>query len=325
MGRNVKVIKPSFENEEISLNQAFLEYIEEKQVENLSPKSIISYENIYHIFSKDMDVTDEIVANDIDVQVIHNWIRILKKRVKDVTVNSYLSDIRGFFYWCMNDERKYITPKFKIPYVKFQEAPPKHYNSDEIEALLKKPLKTDSFGDWRNWAIVYFIMGTGARASTVCSTKIEDIDFINKGISYEHTKNNKSLVIPLSSELEKVLKEYIKIWRSNAKPSELLFPSVSNTPYNAKMLWNSMKKYFNKRGIEKTTIHGLRHTFAINWVRNNGNVFILQRILGHATLEMTKKYVNLYGEDLREEYSIYNPLDTMFKSKGNRNKITRSN
>ena len=79
---------------------------------------------------------------------------------------------------------------------------------------------------------------------------------------------------------------------------------------NTGEIWHSVGKYMKSRGIKKTTVHGLRHTFALGWVRNNGNMFALQKILGHSTLDMTKKYVRLFAEDIKVDFELYNPLDT---------------
>jgi site-specific recombinase XerD len=55
----------------------------------------------------------------------------------------------------------------------------------------------------------------------------------------------------------------------------------------------------------------LRHTFAVRYLVNGGDVFTLQKILGHTTLEMTRKYVTLASTDVKEKHRQYSPIDNL--------------
>ena len=64
------------------------------------------------------------------------------------------------------------------------------------------------------------------------------------------------------------------------------------------------------------TPHLLRHTFAISFLRNGGNVFALQATLGHSSLEMTRRYCQALGfEDVFKEHEMASPVDNVFGNK----------
>ena len=79
-----------------------------------------------------------------------------------------------------------------------------------------------------------------------------------------------------------------------------------------------MRKKMDEAGIPRanSSAHRLRHTFAVNFLRGGGGAFHLQRLLGHSTLTMTKRYVMLADEDLAEAHRKASPMDRMILEKG---------
>ena len=69
---------------------------------------------------------------------------------------------------------------------------------------------------------------------------------------------------------------------------------------------------------------GYDQKFAKDWIRNTGDVFRLQKLLGHTTLEMTRQYVNMFNEDLKQGFEDYNPLDRLKKASSRTQKVSRN-
>ena len=306
-----RVIKRSVNAEKETLKEAFEEYIKEKEAHNISEATIRNYKLSFKIFCNESNYTDETTCDEVSNQDIFKWINDLKlDGVKATSINHYLRDIRAFLYWCMED-KKYIEEPFKIKQIENQEEEIKLFTDDELIALLEKPDRRDDFGEWRTWAIVNWVLATGNRAATICNVKIEDVSFSERKIYLTHNKNKRFNSITLSSSLESAIKEYMRMWRKDATKDSWLFPSVGDEKLTTNALRLSFGRYCKGRGVEKSNIHGLRHNFAKGWVLNNGNMFALQSILGHSTLDMTRKYVRMFSEDIKEDYDKFSPLDTI--------------
>ena len=77
--------------------------------------------------------------------------------------------------------------------------------------------------------------------------------------------------------------------------------------------WRRRLNFYGERLGTKIYPYSLRHAFALNFLRNGGNVFVLQRILGHADLGMTKRYLALTEKDVSEQHEIGSPVNQFMK------------
>lgn len=289
-----------------TINECFKTFLLEKRVKGLSQKTLDNYEATYYLFLRDNKLIEDDEVTAISKDVIIRWTNQMQHTdLSPESINAYLGQLRVFVNWLCENE--YI-PKIKINMMKHQEEKIKFFNDEEIELLLKKPSKNASFIEWRTYTIICFILSTGARASTVCNIKMEDIH--SDEVVFKHSKNKKLMVIPLSSGIQNAIGEYLRIWDID---SEYLFCDSYSQQLTVSALRQALKKYCIKRGVNPRGPHSLRHSFSRCFIRNGGSPFYLQQILGHSSLEMTKRYVRLFSEDLKNEI-IYNPLDSYVKT-----------
>jgi integrase/recombinase XerD len=85
--------------------------------------------------------------------------------------------------------------------------------------------------------------------------------------------------------------------RPEAQDDDPLFVTHENRPLNCDSLRHLIVRLGQRAGIPNANIHRFRHTFAINFLRNGGNAYTLQRLLGHSTMGMTKTYLALAAQD----------------------------
>ena len=311
---------------DVTLEDAFELFTEEKKNLNKSEATISNYEITFKVWSRYLEANEySMLCKDVDASYVYAFANHLKSKAKkQSTINHYIRDTRTFLYWCM--DAHYIVPAFSIKMPTMDEEVPDTYTDDEIDALIARPHRRDdnNLVEWRTWAIVNWILATGTRAGTITEVRLGDLNFSKKEITIRKTKTHKAYIIPMSTALSTVLKEYIKRWRATSGDDAFLFPNIGDEQLSVNALKQSIAKYNRTRGVEKTSAHMYRHTFAKRWVRGGGDPFRLQKMLGHSTLDMTRHYVNLYSEDLKEGFDEINPLDNIKKSASRTKRVSRT-
>lgn len=281
-----------------TIDDIFDEFISDKKGMGISPKTIKSYQGHWNRIKQFMDGD---FTNPTTI-----FKRMVEADLKDTTINAYSRTLKTFYSWA----REHGYTSYVVKLYKCQEVSKDPYTDEELARLLEKPnMKKCDFTEYRCWVQVNFLLDTGCRASTLRSVSVDDIDFERKCVTFRTLKNKKVQVNPLSDALLRILREYIKI-RGNVG---YLFCNSEGDQQTENSLRLSMVRYNRRRGVQKTSIHLFRHTFAKKYLLEcDGDPFRLQRLLGHATLMMTRKYCNLYDQDV---LGISTPLDVMKKHK----------
>jgi len=303
------------------VNALFEEFIAEKQSQGLVNDTISSYRTTYKKFAEYFG-DRAALAGDITASLFIEWTNEMRsKGLSAATINHHLGGIRPFMYWCMEDIRGYL-PHFKIRLVKRQEEPPKDYTLEEVDLLLRKPEKNAKFTEWRAWAVSSFVIGTGARVGTIVQIQMRDVDLDKGTVFYRHTKNKKLQTANIPPQLVKTIREYIGKWRKldgDGYPiaeDNYLFCSIGNEQMSRDSLKMAYGAYSKNRGVNKTSLHGLRHTFAREWYLNGGDVVQLSKVLGHSTIHMSEHYMNVYADSARDKFIQCNPLENIQNGRG---------
>ena len=292
-----------------SLDAIFDKFITEKKVMGASEPTLYTYTDTFKMFKKHTD------TEQIDKDVVMSFLAYLTDHYNSTSsINHHIGNLRAFIYYGFDNGLE-CTP-FKINLVKGQETVKKTYSDDELNVLLAKPSENCSFSEYRDWVIIQTLLGTGIRAATLLNIQLKDICLTSGQLILAHTKNKKAQILPISSTLNKALKTYISLYRDENETESYLFPNVYNEQMKYSALRLAISRYNQSRGVKLTSIHAFRHTFAKKFILNHGDAMVLQRLLGHSSIEMTRRYVNLYSTDLSKEYDTYCPLDSMMpKSK----------
>ncbi len=301
--------KISLQNPDVlTVAECFDEYINHCTIKNLSEETIKLYQNQFRVFKGTLDDEEKLIS-DITSTDVDNFILYLRKNhvCNDITINSYLRGVRAFLYFAM--EENYLQ-SFKVTIPKVEKKIKETYLDSELSVLLKKPnLKTATFSEYKIWVFSNYLLATGNRLSSALNVQIRDLDFDNQLIQINKTKNRKAQIIPMSDSLCKILREYLKYRKGES--DDYVFCNTRGAKGDLRTYEDMLSAYNRKRGVNKTSAHLYRHTFAKKWILNGGDIFRLQKILGHSDLSVVKEYVQMFGNDLTVDFQKFNPLDRM--------------
>ena len=298
-----------------TIEETFSDFIISKKTKGLTEKTLQSYQSQFQAVARHMDVKMDIAMlqkADLDAMIIS----MRDASLSPNSINSYTRTLKSFFSWC-NEQG--IT-RLNIPLYKAEETVKETYSDAELAALLKKPdIRKATFAEYRDWVIINFLLNCGSRAATVRAIQIRDVDLDGGMVFYRHTKNRKAQVIPLCSAMVAILREYLR--HRGGEAADYLFCTETGSQLTENGLRQSIARYNTRRGVQKTSIHLFRHTFARKYLIDcGGDAFTLQKLLGHSTLAMTKHYCAIFDADLTKNYDNFSPL-AQLKSNSTRIKM----
>ena len=242
---------------------------------------------------------------------------LAKMGQKEQTINSNMRAYKAFYRYC--EENKWLPHKKIV--IKDIPAPIKAiYTNEELQIMMRKP-DYHNFIEYKCWVVINFVSATGCRVGSVVGIKMKDLELEDRSVIINIQKNREPKRIKLVSAIIKILREYIKYYRSEADDEDFLFCNQFGEEWSANACANAIYVYNKKRGLKKTSIHLLRHTYASNYFKTGGDIFNLQNQLGHKSLKMVKRYADTYGvpdEAEIEEHSLINTV----KKKTGRKKLT---
>lgn len=187
---------------------------------------------------------------------------------------------------------------------------------DELYRFLKAPNQRQ-YAQWRDYCIIITILDCGARLNEICSLEKTEIDFVKKQIVLPaaKNKNRRSRILPLSTETVRLLKQLIV---ESEKHFDSIYVFITNygEQLSEKTVQKAFDKYAEKAKLGRSVSpHVLRHNFASMAAENGMSVFHLQKIMGHAEIATTRKYVQLSEESIADQHKRFSPLSRVMKRK----------
>lgn len=196
-----------------------------------------------------------------------------------------------------------IAGRIKPP--RASQPPIEPLTDDQIHALL------DQAGSERNRALVLFMLDTGCRASEVCGLRLGDVDMKARSAMVTG-KGNKRRLVAFGPKTARALFRYISRRDPDQDTGDSpVFQSRRGGALARGALLGIVRRAGERAGIRECYPHRLRHTFAINYLRYGGDIYTLQKQLGHESLDMVRRYLKLAGADVLRAHRRASPVENI--------------
>jgi len=320
----------------LTIDRAIPGFVQFKTAEGLSPRTIAGYQRHLEVwleYYQDEDI------GAVNAEALRNYLNYMRleytprritgkneEKLSSKTIRNIYITLKAFFHWA-SDEFQINNPMQSIPAPKFSEPPVEPLSKEDIDALLKacdycEEAKTKDRRKFamrrptvkRDKALILVLLDTGLRASELCALKIGDLDTKTGKITVKHgakggAKGSKGRTVYLGKATRRCVWRYLVDREDGEDETAPLFVSKSNHPLNKDALRQLINALGTKAGVKKCYPHRFRHTFAITYLRSGGDVFTLQMLLGHGSLDMVKRYARIAEIDVENVHRKASPVD----------------
>jgi len=167
----------------------------------------------------------------------------------------------------------------------------------------------------RDRAIVLVLLDTGIRRSELCGLTFDDVNLTANTLIVRGKgkgRGKKERTVYFGKRTARALWRYLTPRLQSTKPDQPVFtvgPADDTRPLAPNVLRRLLKRIGDRAGIPRVHPHRFRHTFAITYLRNGGDPFTLQILLGHSNLEMVRHYLAIVQADCADAHQRASPVD----------------
>lgn len=290
--------------------------------ENKSPRTIQTVKYAVTKFDNFLGGCTDVKA--VEGEDLRRYIRYLQEKPKwfghptikqdhgnlsDNAIASYVRSIRSLWSWLKSENFIDENPFKQVKPPDITERIVDPLTPEDITKLLKV-IPRHKYTGYRDGCIIITMYGTGLRISEVVDLPEDNVNF-DSGQIKVIGKGKKERAVYTSASVFRANFKYHSQYRPRVT-SNYFFVHEDGRPLTRFYFEHRMQAYVKKAGITTVcTPHTLRYSFAIQFLRNGGDPFTLQQILGHSTMEMTRHYLKIANSDVEAEMKQYSPAEQL--------------
>jgi site-specific recombinase XerD len=274
-----------------------------------SPKTINHYQDTFRLLDRFMTDAGKAATTAVLTTPVMNefaiWLRDTPTQSwrgsttrTEAGIRGVMIDLRAFTRWAYDEGHLDALPK--VPLNKLPQVFYPILSDEELDRVFatKQLSPTTEIGT-RNRAIIGFMLDTGVRRSEVATLGLDDLD-LTEGQARIFGKGRKERLVFFAPSTAELMKRWLKV--RGEEPGSLFWLSYEGV----KMVFNRIKK---EAGLETFFPHQLRHTTATNLLSGGADTHSVRRMLGHASVVTTERYLSMTARDLKAKHAQASPYE----------------
>lgn len=293
-----------------ALNRCLEMFLLHQEASRNSPRTIETYRATLQAFldylaERDVTHPELVTANHIRRFFVH----LEGRDLAGATIQKHARSVKAFCNFLVREEVLDNSPMRKVAMPRADKLVKKPFTTDDIEALLKAC--DEGLYRWRDRAIVLTLLDTGLRVSEFVSLTVGDVD--RAGMIKVMGKGRKERYVRVGTRARKALLRYLSE-RDEAGPGEPLWVGHQG-PLTLDGIEKLMQRLGERAGVSPSNPHRFRRTFA-TWSAAAGiDAHSLRFLLGHESLEIARRYVEMAKADIEEAHKRTSPVDNFLNKK----------
>ncbi len=312
------------------LDEVVTTYLQDCTVQGLKPSTIKGYRRTLRCFKRWADEHKIKMVAHFNADNIKLYIAFLQEKTRwsdnpfvpvqtdklsGTTVKNYVRDLKAFASWLEREGYTPDNPLLKVRKPKADEVPATPFSQEEIDAIFAALDVTDTW-QFRDYVIMHTLWDTGMRIRELVALTVDDFDLKTCEIRIDHAKWGKWRDIGFGKQTQKYLTRYLTMARAEPliEGEKHFFLTVDGRPLTVGAVDCICKRLTQKLGF-RVHPHCFRHTFAVNMLRNGTDIRTLQKLMGHASIQILMRYLNLANDEALAVHRLNSPADKHYNQR----------
>lgn len=318
---------PSKTKADFSLPTLIELFILSKQIEGRSPKTLSWYQANLTRFSDFLTGEQVPTLQEITLDNARNFVAHLQGKstryadhhmrptekggLSPHSVHAYVRTLKSFGSWLVEEEYVEVHPFERLKPPKLPDTIIEVLSDDEIRRMVAA-ISPDTVLGVRMHAMVLLLLDTGLRASELCGLTVANTH-LQEGYVKVRGKGEKERIVPFCNVTKKSLLRYLHSYRPEPTSDGVdnFFLSVDGAPLSINGLAQALRRLGKAADIPRLHPHLFRHTFAVRYLMNGGDIMTLRLMLGHSSLEVTQLYLHLSESHVQVQHSRFSPVERL--------------